>query len=122
MLSLKLENCQGYPQAIHVEASSEPRGASVTVQDVLRTINEVLSVLLSKRELDDLSGKERTALRATFKKRCTSEEERSKGPRKIDHMGGRDRLQILPKHSADGSVLLPSSAPSTPVLRSMEYS
>ena len=117
MLSIRLENCQGYPQSIKVEASSEPRGASVTVQDVLRTINEVLTVLLSKRELDNLRGKERTELRATFKKRCKSEEERSKGPRKIDHLGGRDRLQILPKHSADGSVLLPSSTPSTP----MEY-
>jgi hypothetical protein len=121
MVSLKLENCQGYPQTINVEASSEPRGTSVTVQDVLRTTNEVLSVLLSKRELDSLGVKERTALRASFKKRCKTEEERSKGPRRIDHLGGRDRLQILPKHSSDGSVLLPSSAPSTPALRSMEY-
>jgi hypothetical protein len=86
----------------------------VTVQDVLRTIKEVLSVLLSKRELDNLGGKERTALRVKFKKRYKTEEERSKGPRRIDHLGGRDWLQILPKHSPDGGVLLPSSAPSTP--------
>jgi hypothetical protein len=121
MVSLKLENCQGYRQTINVDAFNDPRGASVTVQDVLRTIHEGLSVLLSKRELNDLGGKERAALRASFKKRCKTEEERGKGLRGIDYLGGRDRLQILPKHARDGSVLLPSSAPSTPALRSMEY-
>jgi hypothetical protein len=117
MLSLKLENCQGYPQTINVEASSEPRGASVTVQDVVGTMREVLSALLSKPEINDLGDKERAELRATFKKRCKNEVERSKGLRRIDYLGGRDRLQILPKHSPDGSVLLPTSTP-TPALRS----
>ena len=108
MPSLKLENCEGYPQTINVGASSEPRGASVTVQDVLGTVHEGLSALLPKRELSELGDKERTSVRATFKKRCKTEVERSKGLRRIDYLGGRDRLQILPKHSPDGSVLLPT--------------
>ena len=103
MLSLKLENCQGYPQIINVEASSDLRGADITVQDVLRTIHEDLRTPFSKRELNKLGGEERAAIRASFKERCKSEEELSKGPRRFDRLSGRDRLQILPKLPPDGS-------------------
>ena len=37
------------------------------------------------------------------------EEELSNVPRRIDYLNGRDRLQILPKLSLDGSISLPTS-------------
>ena len=94
--SLKLENSQGYPQIV-IESFGDPRGAGVTVQDVLRKIHEDLNTLISKFELNNLSRGERATLRASFKKRCKTEGERSTGMRRIDRLGGRDRLLILPK-------------------------
>ena len=116
MLSLKLENCQGYPRTVNVEASSDVRGADITVQDVLRTIHEDLRIPFSKRELNKLGVEERTAIRATFKERCKSEEELSKGPRRIDHLGGRDRLHILPRLPPEGALLPTPTLPSTEFL------
>ena len=101
MLSLKPENCQGYPHVINIGASDE----GVTVQDVLRTIHEDLMTPFSKRELGSLRADRRTEVRIAFKERCETEEERSKGPHRIDYLGERDRLQILPKLTSDGSLL-----------------
>ena len=109
MLSLKLESHQGYPQAISIEVSGDSRDAGVTVQDVLRTIHEDLKLPFARRELGKLGAEERSRINTAFRERCKTEEELSKGPRRIDRLGGRDRLQILPKLSPDGGVLLPTS-------------
>jgi hypothetical protein len=119
ILSLKLESHQGYPQVISIEASGDSQSA-VTVQDVLRTIHEDLRVQFSRRELSKLGVEERAGINAAFRERCKSEEELSKGPRRIDRLGGRDRLHILPRLSPDGTVLFPTTALPMPVLRSGE--
>lgn len=117
MLTLKLESHQGYPQIITVEASSETQGIGVTVQEVLRTLREDLRMAFPRRELSKLGAEERAGINAAFRERCKSEEELSKGPRRIDHLGGRDRLQILPKLGPDGTELIPTSTLPTPALR-----
>ena len=119
MLSLKLENHQGYPQIITADASNDIRGVGVTVQDVLRTLHEDLRMVFPRRELSELGVEERAGINAAFLERCKSGEEFSKGPRRIDHLGGRDRLHILPKYGPDGTVLIPTSAPA-PTLRTAE--
>jgi len=96
MLSLKLESHQVYPQVISIEACGDSRGTGVTVQDVLRTIHEDLRLPFPRRESIKLGVEEPAGIIAAFKERCKSEEELSKSPRRIDHSGGRDRLQILP--------------------------
>ncbi len=123
MLLLILESHQGYPQIITVEASSDTRGVGVTVQEVLRTLHEDLRVPFPRRELSKLGAEERAGINAAFRERCRSEEELSKGPRRVDHLGGRDRLQILPKFGPDGSELIPTlpTLPA-PALRSGEPS
>jgi hypothetical protein len=119
MLSLKLESHQGYPQIITAEASSDTQGVGVTVQEVLRTLHEDLRMPFPRRELSKLGVEERAGINTAFRERCKSEEELSRGPRRIDHLGGRDRLQILPKYGPDGTVLIPTSAPA-PTLRTAE--
>ena len=79
MLSLKLES-QGYPHTINIEVSNEV----VTVQDVLRTIHEDLRTALSKRELSNLRGERGSTVRIAFRERCKTEDERGKGPHRID--------------------------------------
>jgi hypothetical protein len=106
MLSLKLENRQGYPQIITVEASNDTRDVGITVQEVLRTLHEGLKTKFPRRELGKLSTEERAWMNAAFRERCKSEEELSKGPRRIDRVGGRDRLQILPEIGIDGSEFI----------------
>ena len=101
MLSLKLENCDGYPHIIDIEVSNE----GVTVQDVLRTINEDLRMPLTNHELSNLKGERMSTVRTAFRERCMTEEERGKGSHRIDYLGGRDRLQILPKLTSDGTLL-----------------
>ena len=96
-LSVKLENCQDYPHAINIEAANELRDVGVTVQDAVRKIYEDLRTPFSKRELSNLRAERRAEVRVAFKERCETEEERSKGPHRIDYLGGRDRLQILPR-------------------------
>ena len=117
ILSLKLESHQGYPQVITIEASGDTQGAGVTVQDVLRTINEDLRMPFPRRELSKLGVEEWAGINAAFRESCKSEEELSKGMRRMDRLGGRDRLQILPKHLPDGSVSLPTSTLPTSVIR-----
>ena len=119
MVSLKLENHQGYPQVISIEASGDSQDAGVTVYDVLRTIREDLRIPFSKHELNKFGVEERAGINAAFRERCNSEI--GKGPRRIDRLGGRDRLQILPRLSPDGSVLLPpTSILPMPALRSAD--
>jgi len=119
MLSLKLESHQGYPQIITAEASSDTQ-SGVTVQEVLRTLREDLRMPFPRRELSKLDVEERTGINTAFRDRCKSEEELSKGPRRIDHLGGRDRLQILPKWGPDGSELIPTSTLPPPASRPAE--
>jgi hypothetical protein len=110
MPSLTLENFQGYPQTISIEAFGDSGRADVTVQDVLRAIHENLRMPCSP-----LGDEERAETMAVFKGRCKSEEERSEGLRRIDHLGGRDRLQILPKIPRTGPLL------PMPTLQSAEF-
>ena len=109
MPSLQLESHHGHPQVISIKASVDSRGAGVTVQDILRTIHEELRIQITKQELNRLNVEERAELLAACKRRCKTEEELSRGPCRIDRWGGRDRLQILPRLSPDGTVLLPTS-------------
>jgi hypothetical protein len=120
MLSLKLESHQGYPQAITVEASGDAQGVGVTVQDVLQTLHEDMKTAFPRRELSKLGAEERAMINGAFRERCKSEEELSKGPRRIDHLGGRDRLQILPKYGSDGTELIPASAIAAAASRAVE--
>lgn len=100
---------------ITVEASGDNRDVvGVTVQDVLRTLHEDLKMPFPRRELSKLAVEDRGRINGAFRDRCRSEEELSKGPRRVDHLGGRDRLQILPKLGPDTSTL------PTPALRTAE--
>ena len=108
MLSLKLENCQGYPRLIIVQASSNSENSSgigVTVQDVLRAIHEDLRTLLPRPELTRLEAYERAEVAVAFKERCSTEEELGQGPCRIDLLGGRDRLQIFPKIVPEDAII-----------------
>jgi hypothetical protein len=112
---LKLESSQGYPQAINIGAFGDSQGADLTVQDVLRAIHEDLRKPCSKHEFNRLSIEERALIRAAFKERCSTVDQRSDSMRKIDYLRGRDRLQILAKLPPD-SALLP-----TPTLQPAEF-
>jgi len=69
LLSLKLENHQGYPQSITVQLSTDsPTG--ITVQDVLKTINEDLRKPSRRREWIKLNAEERAAVDGAFRERC----------------------------------------------------
>jgi len=101
---LKLDNYQGYPQSIEVQANSDSPGA-VTVQDVLKTIHEDLRKPSRRREWNKLNVEERAAVDAASRKRGKTEEELGLGLCRIDYLRGRNRLQILPKLSPDGEML-----------------
>ena len=101
MRLLRLENCLGYPHTISIESYNK----GVTVQNVLRTMHEDLRMRIPPREFYKLSAEERAAIDAGFGERYTSEEELGKGPRRIDFLCGRDRLQILPILTSDGTLL-----------------
>jgi hypothetical protein len=107
--SLMLENRQGYPQPIAVQASSDSPDVGVTVRDVLRTIHEDARRQPRRNELKKLEAEERVRLDAAFKKRCKTERELSLGPCRIDYLGSRDRLVIVPKSPHEGEI-----APSVP--------
>jgi hypothetical protein len=102
---LRLENHQGYPQLITVQASSNFPSIGVTVQDVLRTIQEDLRMLSRRREWTKLGAKEQTQVDIAFRDRCRTEEELSRGLCRVDYLQGRDRLKILPKLSPTGEIL-----------------
>jgi hypothetical protein len=102
--SLMLENNQGYPQAIVVQASSASPDIGVTVQDVLRTIHEDARKQPRRNEMIKLGSEERAGLDAAFKKRCKTERELSQGPCRIDFLGSRNRLVIVPKPPLEGEM------------------
>jgi hypothetical protein len=112
MQSLKLEYFRGCPQVISIKAFSDPR-VGVTVQDVLRKIHGDLRMPLHNHEFSLLSLEERAAARDAFEERCKIDEERRKGPCRIDFLRGRDRLRILPKILSDDALVHPT----TPGLR-----
>lgn len=105
MQSLTLENHQGYPQPISVQPSNDSPGVGVTVHDVLRTIHEDMRKPSPRRAWSKLSNSERAVINASFKERCKTEEQLSKGPSQFDHLRGRDRLLIFPTLSLDGTML-----------------
>lgn len=113
MQTIRLEYSQGYPEVFSVDASND--SDHVTVHDVLRSIHEDLRQPSSKRELGTFARGDQMAIRDTFRKRCKSEEERSKGLYRMDYLRGRDRLQILPRHPLDG-ISLPTPAIQPPNL------
>lgn len=107
--SLKLEYSRGCPQVISIKASSDPH-VGITVQDVLRNLHEDLGMPLRNHEFSPLGREERAAIRDAFEERCEVDEERRKGPCRIDFLRGRDRLQILPKFpSSDGALVHPTT-------------
>ena len=59
-------------------------------------------------------------MNTAFRERCKTEEELSKGPRRIACVGGRDGLQILPKFGPDGSALIPASTLLESTMRTVE--
>jgi len=109
MQSIKLEYFQGYPQVINIIASSNPC-VDITVQDVLRNIHKNLRMPIQNSEIIQLSLKEQAEIEDAFKERCKADEERRKGPCRIDFLCGRDRLQILPKFPPDPASVFPTPA------------
>jgi len=103
--SLKLENRQGYPARISIQAAGDAPNISVTVQDVLRTIHEDLRKPSPRPAWDKLNDDERAEINASFKERCRTEEELSQGLYTFDYLCGRDRLQIFPALSPDSDVV-----------------
>ena len=94
---LVLENEQGLPQNIEVQASDKGSGLGVTVKDVLTTIGADLRKSSSQRELDALDEDTRREVEGAFKDRVRTEN-RANDLRRIDYLRGRNRLQIFPKH------------------------
>ena len=86
---LKLDNHQGYPQSIDVQASSDSPGG-VTVQDVLKAIHEDLKRPSCRLEWTELDADGQVAVDAVFRER---EEELGQGLCRIDYLRGRNRLQ-----------------------------
>jgi len=115
VLSLKLENHQGYPQDIHINVSEESQSVGITVRDVLKAINEDARTISRRREWTKLNAEERIAVDAAFRERCTTEEELGHGPCRIDYLRGRDRLQVFPKLSPDGEMLPLPMLPAEPL-------
>lgn len=105
MSSLKLENRQGYPAFINIQASGDAPNIGVTVQDVLRMIHEDLRKPSPRPAWDKLNDEERAQINASFKERCRTEEDLSKGLYRFDYLRGRDKLQIFPALSPDLDVV-----------------
>ncbi|KAI9456368.1 hypothetical protein BJY52DRAFT_1171496 [Lactarius psammicola] len=95
---LVLENEQGLPQNIEVQASDKGSGIGVTVEDVLKAIGVDLRKSSSQREWAALNEDVRRQVEDAFEDRAQTEEERSGGLRRIDYLRGRNRLQVFPRH------------------------
>jgi len=96
---LVLDNEQGYPRNINVHSSDDGSEIGITVEDVIKTISTDLRASSSQREWAALNEDRRVEVEETFENRARTEEDRSGGLRKIDFLGGRNRLQIFPKHA-----------------------
>jgi hypothetical protein len=68
-------------------------------------IHEDLRKPTRRRELNQLSADERTAVDGAFRERCKTEDDLGQGPCRIDYLRGRNKLQILPRLSPDGEML-----------------
>ena len=88
---LILENEQGLPQNIEVQASDKRSGIGVTVEDVLKAIGADLRKSSSQCEWAALNEDVRREVEDA------TEEERSGGLRRIDYLRGRNRLQVFPR-------------------------
>jgi hypothetical protein len=88
-----LENEQGLPQNIEVQASDKRSGIGVTVEDVLKSIGADLRKTSSQCEWAALNEDVRREVEDA------AEEERSGGFKRIDYLRGRNRLQVFPKHA-----------------------
>jgi hypothetical protein len=116
MLSVTLENHQGYPQLILVQASNDTPGIGITVQDMLKAINEDVRKPSRRREWTKLRAEERAGVDTAFRERCKTEEELGQGPWRIDYLCGKSRLQIFSKMTPDGVVHpLPIAPPVEPL-------
>ena len=104
MLSVTLENHQGYPQSISVQPSNDSPDIGITVRDMLRVINEDVKRPSRRREWTRLRAEERAGVDVAFRERCKTEEELGQGPCRIDYLRGRNKLQVLPKLSLDGVI------------------
>lgn len=104
MSSLRLENCQGHPAFIGIQAFGDVPNIGVTVQDVLRMIHEGLRRPSPGPTRDKLTSDEQAEINAPFQERCRTEELR-KGLYRFDCLCGRDRLQILPVLPPDSGVV-----------------
>jgi hypothetical protein len=100
MKSLKLEN-ELYPQPISIQTWDDSSATAVTVQDVLRAIDEDMRQSAQK-EWKCLRTVDRAEVITSFKQRCKSAEERGKGICRIDLLRGRNRLEIVSEYSPDG--------------------
>jgi hypothetical protein len=98
VLVLTLENEQDLPQNIEVHASDKGSGIGVTVEDVLKTLSVDLQKASSQREWAELNEDVRRELEDSFLDRAKTAEERSGGPRRVDFLRGRNRLQVFPRH------------------------
>jgi hypothetical protein len=107
---IRLESHQGYPQLITVQASSDSL-VGVTVQDVLKAIHEDVRKLSRRREWTRLNAEDRLAVDEAFRDRCGTEEELAQGPRRVDYLRRRNRIQIFPKLSPEGEMLPAPEAP-----------
>ena len=94
---LVLENEQGLSQNIEVMASDNGSGLGVTVKDVLITIGAELRIFSNRSEWVTLDEDTRREVEDSFKNRAGTENTASDLQR-IDHLHGRNRLQIFPKH------------------------
>jgi len=103
--SLKLENHQGYPQPIVIEASNDSPDSCITVQDVLRSVHEDMKRPSRRREWSQLHADDRVAVDGVFRARCKTGRDLGQGPCRIDYLRGRDRLQILPRRSPNEESL-----------------
>ena len=109
---LVLDNEQGYPRNINVY-SDEGSEVGITVEDVLKTISTDLRASSSQREWAVLNENRRREVEETFENRARTEEDRSGGLRKIDFLGGRNRLQIFPKHALPDDDEISQTLPCT---------
>ncbi|KAH9008991.1 hypothetical protein EDB85DRAFT_1511810 [Lactarius pseudohatsudake] len=96
---LILENEQGLPQNIEVQASDKGSGTGVTVGDVLKAIDVDLRTPSRQREWAALNKDIRSQVECAFLDRGKTEDAKSGGFLRIDYLRGKNRLQVFPRHS-----------------------
>ncbi|KAH9057213.1 hypothetical protein EDB87DRAFT_1578956 [Lactarius vividus] len=86
--------------AVHppVHASDKGSGVGVTVGDVLKAIGADLRKPFSQREWAALNEDIRSQVEYAFLHRAQTEDAKIGGFLRIDHLRGRNRLQVFPRH------------------------